>query len=388
MPLTAPVPREYAQRFDQPGKAKESTYGANQVSTGPYMLERDARGTVTGYREGHFLRLVRNPNWNTTDPDRPAYADRIDIDIHYQAIAPAARKVLSGANTFSVGTGADLRTLRRLLRARSPQLAISSVPGYQFVSLKTTVKPLDNTNVRRAIAAALDRRELLRLQGGPRLATIATHYLPPGFPGYTQAGGARPFVDFLAHPAGDAALAHRYMRRAGYADGRYHGSARLVIVTIRDPESRAFDAVLRRAFAIVGIPVRLRVFSPAASNAECARRAARIAVCDSGWFADFPDPQTMLQPVFDGRAIIPTGSPNLSFIDNRQINAAIDRAKQAVGAADRARAWATVDRLVTTLVPYIPTYWPKAALIRGSAVDGQISQLNGEWHLPSLGLRR
>jgi peptide/nickel transport system substrate-binding protein len=386
MTLTAPVPREYAQRFDHVAKGKQSTYAANQVSTGPYMLERDTQGNAIGYKRDHYVRLVRNPNWDASDPDRPADADRIDIDTHYATSAPATRRVLSGANTFDVGTGPDRRTLRRLLRVHSPQLALVSVPGFDHVSLRTTVKPLDNVDVRRAIAAALDRRALLRLAGGPRLGTIATHFLSPGFPGYAQAGGARSFVDFLAHPAGDVALARRYMRKAGYRSGRYHGPARLAIVTTRDPESRASDRVLGRAFAAVGIPVRFRRLSADASRRECARRAAHVAVCTNGWLADFPDPQTMLQSVFDGRAIIPTNSPNTAFVDDRRINAAIDHAKTAIAPADRAKAWAAVDRLVTTLVPYIPTDWPRFPLVKGKAVEGQLNHLNGEWQLAALGL--
>lgn len=388
MKLTAPVPREYAQRFDNVARGRQSTYGPNQVSTGPYMLERDAHGNAIGYKKHRYVHLVRNPNWDANDPDRPAYADRIDIDTHYTTSAPATRRVLAGTNTFNVGTAPDHRTLLRLLHSHSPQLALASAPAVDDVSLRTTVKPLDNVEVRRAIAAALDRRALLRLAGGPRLGTIATHFLPPGFPGYAEAGGPRPFVGFLSHPSGDVTLARRYMRKAGYRSGRYHGPGRLVIVTTRDPESRAEDRVLKRAFRAVGIPVRFRALSPDASFTECGRRAARVAVCTGGWLADFPDPQTMLQSLFDGAAIIPTNSPNTAFVDDRRVNAAIDHAKTAVSPTDRAKAWAAVDRLVTRLVPYIPIDWPRFPLIKSRTVDGQIDHQQAEWQLASMRLRR
>jgi peptide/nickel transport system substrate-binding protein len=76
MPLTAPVPRGYAKRFDA-GQA--STYGAHQVATGPYMIEDDQSGRTIGYQLGRRIRLVRNPNWNASLDDRHAYVDEMEI---------------------------------------------------------------------------------------------------------------------------------------------------------------------------------------------------------------------------------------------------------------------------------------------------------------------
>ena len=51
LPLTAPVPKEYAEKYD---KHKPSDYGNYQVATGPYMLKNDAAGKVldVGYFPG------------------------------------------------------------------------------------------------------------------------------------------------------------------------------------------------------------------------------------------------------------------------------------------------------------------------------------------------
>ena len=63
---TAPVPKEYAEKFD---KHKPSDYGNYQVATGPYMLKNDSSGKVlgVGYIPGKSATLVRNPNWNASD---------------------------------------------------------------------------------------------------------------------------------------------------------------------------------------------------------------------------------------------------------------------------------------------------------------------------------
>ena len=41
-----------------------STYGENQLATGPYMIENDAAGKAIGYEPGKRIHLVRNPNWD------------------------------------------------------------------------------------------------------------------------------------------------------------------------------------------------------------------------------------------------------------------------------------------------------------------------------------
>ena len=64
MPCTVPVPKDYAQKYD---KGKQSTYGEHQVFTGPYMIENDGKGNITGYKPGKKLTLVRNPSWDKDD---------------------------------------------------------------------------------------------------------------------------------------------------------------------------------------------------------------------------------------------------------------------------------------------------------------------------------
>ena len=61
MPISVPVPKEYAQKYD---KEVPSTYGeGHAVYTGPYMVESDAEGKATGYEPGRSIHIVRNPDY-------------------------------------------------------------------------------------------------------------------------------------------------------------------------------------------------------------------------------------------------------------------------------------------------------------------------------------
>ena len=45
-----------------------------------------------------------------------------------------------------------------------------------------------------------------------------------------------------------------------------------------------------------------------------------------GWFKDFTDPQSLLEPTFKGEAIKPQGNVNWSQLDDKAINDAMTKA--------------------------------------------------------------
>src|SRR5262249_24016876 len=53
LPISAPVPEEYAKQYDA---QNPSGYGEHQLATGPYC--------VTSYQPGKEIILKRNPNWD------------------------------------------------------------------------------------------------------------------------------------------------------------------------------------------------------------------------------------------------------------------------------------------------------------------------------------
>src|SRR5687768_17160486 len=98
LPLSAPVPEEYAAKFD---KDNPSLYGQNQVATGPYMIENDASGKAVGYEAGRRIHLVRNPNWDQATDYKPAYVDEIDMPQGNDDTTVAGRRVVEGEGLVS-----------------------------------------------------------------------------------------------------------------------------------------------------------------------------------------------------------------------------------------------------------------------------------------------
>src|SRR3954465_13189225 len=98
LPLSAPVPKEYAAKFD---KQNPSTYGQNQIASGPYMIANDSSGKLTGYQAGKDIHLVRNPIWDKSTDFKPAYLDEVDMPQGNDDTTVASRKVIDGQNLIN-----------------------------------------------------------------------------------------------------------------------------------------------------------------------------------------------------------------------------------------------------------------------------------------------
>ena len=99
LPVSSPVPEEYAKEYDA---ESPSTYGDHPVFTGPYMVENDGKGNLTGYSPGKEIKLVRNPSWDADTDFRPAYLDSITVQEGFSDPTSAAKKVLEGKRTGHV----------------------------------------------------------------------------------------------------------------------------------------------------------------------------------------------------------------------------------------------------------------------------------------------
>ena len=379
LPLSAPVPREYAERFDQ---RAVSNYGQHQVATGPYMIQNDRSGKLTGYEPGKRILLVRNPNWDEGTDYRDANLDRIEIDEGNDPPV-ASRQILNGSNAVSGDFLPPAAVLKTASASRSEQIASTPSGGNRYVALNTTIPPFDDVNVRRAVVAAADRDALRLTIGGAKVGDVATHFIPPGVPGFEQAGGYESKLDFLRDPQGDMALSSSYMKMAGYESGKYEGDERLLAVGASEDPDRKTAEVTQTLFEGLGFKLDLRLVSAETMYTKfCGTPKAKVAICPNvGLAKDFNDAQSMLVPGFSGRSILPVNNSNWPQLDDPKVNAAMEQAEALTEPDARAKAWGRIDLMVTALAPAIPWTWDRQVSIRSSNVAGVINRFNATWDL-------
>lgn len=359
LPLSAPVPPEVAKPFDAHAP---SDYANHVAATGPYMLEADENGKSlgSGYVPGRRIHMVRNPNWKAATDERPAYVDEVDWSIGGSPTV-AGRQVLNGSGMV-LGDPPPAALVKLAFQEHRDQIFFSPGAGSRYTALNTQIAPFDDANLRKAVAASLDRERMRRVRGGEVLGDVASHFLYPGVLGFEEAGGQEGTgVDFLANPEGDEDVARKYMKAAGYPDGTYTGEEEILVVGLAGAPDSNDAQIVDQTLRDLGFETNLKIVDGSIMYSRfCALPKAKVHVCPNlGWIRDFADPQTVLDVAFNGAYIFPENNPNWPQLDDPKINAAMSKAELAVGTEARAKAWGEIDRMITATAAAIPWLWDK-----------------------------
>jgi peptide/nickel transport system substrate-binding protein len=389
MPISIPVPKEFAQRYD---KTVPSTYGEQHaVYTGPYKVETDEQGKVTGFRPQQRIRIVRNPQYADVGDFRPAFLDEIEIQSGNEETATATRRILSGESLASGDIEPPSNQLERLLESSKEQLSVVPGGGWRAISLDTARPPFDDLDVRKAVIAGFDRTAARQQRGGEALGPIAQHYIPPGMAGFEESGGTEgwPEFDWMRKPEGDRALAAEYFRKAGFASGKYEGSEELLLVADNAEPDKSIAQITERQLNEMGFETKLRLVTRDTMLTRfCQVPGSDVNVCPSfGWAQDFFDPQTMLDPTFNGENILEAANVNWPELDDDGVDAAIEKAKATVEPDERAQAWAEANKLIVAQAPAIPYMWDYQSNVVSPNVRGVQNGYSTTWDWNFTSLR-
>ncbi len=361
LPITAPVPADYAKKFDA---KTQSDYGMHQVATGPYMIKNNASGSINGvgYIPNRRITLVRNPNWNPKTSWRPAYADQVVFREGFEDPTVTTRQILSGAADVNGDTPpppAELRSITSNAQEKK-HLFFTPTGGSRYIALNTQKPPFDKKLVREAVAYVLDRNALRLTRGGPIDGRIATHFIDPSFgnKGFDQAGGFgfNPFPS--PNFSGDVSKAKQLMKQAGYSTGMYNGP-RIVQVADNNPPGSNTAKVVAASLAKIGFKVRtISVTHATMYTRFCNVPKNEPNICPNvGWLPDFHEPQTILDVTFNGKNIVQVNNSNWPLLNDPKINAAMDEAESITDPAKRYAAWGKIDQMVTRTAAAIPWIW-------------------------------
>jgi len=383
MPLTAPVPKEYASKFDS---KKLSDYGNNQIASGPYMIQNDPKtGKVNGigYIPGRRVVLVRNPNWNSKTDYRPAYAEKIIFSEGFQDPNVMTKKILAGTGDVNGDSPPPATEMRRITSSSTLKKLLYFTPasGGRYIPLNTQKPPFNNLHVRKAVAYVLDREAMRKTRGGPIDGDIATHFIDPSFTGkgFEDAGGFKydPFPS--KNHAGDVAKAKAEMKLAGYSNGMYNNKPQVVMVADNTPPGSNTAKVVTADLAKIGMNVKVvSVTHPTMYTVYCNVVAKEPQICPNvGWLADFQEPQALLDATFNGKNILAVNNSNWPQLNDPKINAAMDAAEKIMDANKRYQAWGKIDQMITETAAAVPWIWEKQPSLFSPRVIPAVQAWNG-----------
>ena len=383
MPISVPVPKEYAEKYD---KELPSTYGeGHAVYTGPYMVESDAEGKATGYVPGR------------THPHRPQ--PRLRGRRRLPPRLPRRGRVPGRQRRQR--RGHPPHPLRREPRLGRHRAAVEPAQAPARVQQDRALGGL-----RRRLAHDLDGHEPRavrrhrrpqgrhrRLQPRRRAPAARRRGARPDRPAHDPAGhgGLRGVQrprrlgrrDGLARrsPRATARSRREYFKKAGYASGKYEGGETLLIVGDNAEPDKSIAQITEQQLNEMGFKTKLRLVTRDTMLTRfCNVPDSEVNVCPSvGWSLDFADPQTMLDPTFNGENIIPSQNSNWPEVDDPQLNDEIDAAKLVTEPAERAQAWADVNHSIMERALSIPYMWDYQSVVISPNMRGVQSGYSTTW---------
>ena len=195
------------------------------------MIPNDKNGALTGYEPMKNITLVRNPNWDPKTDYRPAYLDKIIVK---EGVDPdvGSRQIVDGQSQVNGDFTPPPAILKEVATSKKDQLLLIDSGGGRFMSFNFKVPPFNDINVRKAVIAGMDRNALRLTRGGEVIGPIMQHQIPPGLPGFDEAGGQNPppGADWLQHPTGDKTVMAKYFKAAGMSSGKFEGNEKILVV--------------------------------------------------------------------------------------------------------------------------------------------------------------
>jgi peptide/nickel transport system substrate-binding protein len=162
------------------------------TGTGPYRLE--------GWNRGAAITLAR---WDGYRNAKDVKLRRVTFRFINDAAAQIAALLSGDVDAFPRVAAA--RSLKQFEQNKKFQVLISGSRAKTVVAINNKRKPLDDVRVRRAIAAAIDRRAVIDGSVDGFGVPIGSFYVP-GAPGYIDTTGINPFdqakARALLHQAG------------------------------------------------------------------------------------------------------------------------------------------------------------------------------------------
>jgi ABC-type transport system substrate-binding protein len=215
-------------------------------------------------------------------------------------------------------------------------------------ALNTEMPPFDNVEVRRAVVSAIDREHIVLVK--PSNLRAAGRAIPPSITSFEPSAPAQTY---------DYAAALEHMRKAGYpfdpATGRGGYPGVISYVVYKQGLQEFTGQVLQQDLAKIGIRLELKVVS-FPTYLALSRRRGRAAISPQSWSQDFPDPSSILEPLFTRASINDEDSSNAAFYKNAAFDDVLQRAHRELDPATRKRLYAEADRMLLDDAPWAFTY--------------------------------
>ncbi|TQF78212.1 polyamine ABC transporter substrate-binding protein [Elioraea sp. Yellowstone] len=220
-----------------------------------------------------------------------------------------------------------------------------------ILNINTRQPPFDDIRVRRAVAHAIDRSELVRWRG-EAVAREGQSLVPRGYLGFT------PDVPL---PGFDQARARSLLAEAGHPNGI---SVRVIHTQL--PEMLSAMQVVQQQLRRVGITLDLQVVEHATFHQQIRQDLSPLVYYAA---ARFPVADIYLTQFYHGRSIVKTPTAVTNFSHCAMADAEIDAARVETDPQKQLALWAAAQRKLVEAVCGVPLFETLLVFARYGNVD-------------------
>jgi peptide/nickel transport system substrate-binding protein/oligopeptide transport system substrate-binding protein len=309
------VPREEVDRLRE-------DFGGSPVGSGPYI--------VTEWRRGQSIALAARQDYFE---GRPRLSG-----IRYRVIPEDLTSVMEfetgGIDVLQV-PASEYRHYSTDPRWRG---RLHSRPGLNcyYLGINCGRPPFDDVRVRRAMNMAIDRKRILETVFEKR-GILARGPVPPAL--WKEGTGGADHEGYPYDPDG----ARRLLREAGAED------ISITIAISAEPEVLDIVEVVQEYLRKAGITARIMQLDWSAFKQAINRGS--VDVFWLSWWADYPDPENFLYPLFHSANAGPAG--NRAWYRDREFDRLIEEAQARTDERERYRLYRKAERRVVENAPWV-----------------------------------
>lgn len=305
---------------------KGESFGTDPVGSGPYQLEE--------WVQGDHVTLKRNENWNTPSyPEIEANDPPIPKKVTFRVIPEATPRVqaLYNGDVDIIITDVPPRDVEEINNKQNTRAKTYTSNNCSYVVFNMQEPPTDDLRVRKAFAHAIDKERIINDiyngLGKKNWVPMSENLL----------GWAGEEVKNQVGYAYDTEKAGQLLDEAGWTmDGDYRTKdgeqLEIELYSTNSPPARLQTAEeMVSMFADVGVKANLTSFEYNTAYNEFGKGNAHVFMATVAWF----DPD-ILKFVWSSEN---TGSTNLAFLEDDEIDSLLNEAAQAIDRDERVEVY-------------------------------------------------
>jgi peptide/nickel transport system substrate-binding protein len=361
----SPAPVEINQYVPASSQLAQHT-----ISDGPYK--------IAAYVPTKSINFVRNPAWTAaSDPVRKAYVDSIVVnETSTQDSAQQQLETSSPSADMEWDAFPPPTQIPALIAKGDPLLNLGETASTNPYVLFNTVSPnnnkaLSNVKVRQALSYAINRANIIQVNGGPKVSPPLTHVLPADI-----VGGE---TNFDLYPY-DTTKAKQMLTAAGFPNGL---TLKFLYRNSSQGSTKSYQTIQQDlskiGIKVVGVPSpSADFFTKYLQVPEVAKRGVwdlSLAGWGTDWYGN--GALSFFNPLFSGPPSFPPVGSNFGLYNSPATNSAITAAVNATTPDQAKTLWAAADKAVMADAPIFPITNPVQA-------NYHASQLHNTIYLPTI----